>query len=270
MNLSKYIYPFLAFVFISYYTKSTFAAMAIAIIIFIVNQSVDNQNKGSRGSKLMGDNQEFIDLILALTSVIIKADGRVDQSELNIVKHRLSMDYSPEMVQKYMTKLRSLLSKQIRVTEICGIINAHFNAPAKIQLLHFLTSIAVANRYLTSNEYNWLAKIAQQIGVPPRSLQSILAMFDFTMENGGSNKQGSSNSRQQFNRGGSLQNAYKILEVDSSASDAEIKKAYRKLAMLHHPDKVSHLGEQVQRGAKVKFQKISDAYELVKTSRGFN
>jgi len=64
--------------------------------------------------------------------------------------------------------------------------------------------------------------------------------------------------------------AFKILEVDTNATDEEVKKAYRKMAMKYHPDKVSYLGEDFKKVAHEKFQKVNEAYEQIKKERGFN
>jgi DnaJ like chaperone protein len=61
---------------------------------------------------------------------------------------------------------------------------------------------------------------------------------------------------------------YKILGIDEKATDEEVKKAYRKMAVAHHPDKVAQMGEEYQKGAKEKFQQIQDAYEAIKKRRG--
>jgi DnaJ like chaperone protein len=63
---------------------------------------------------------------------------------------------------------------------------------------------------------------------------------------------------------------YKILEVTPDASDSEVKKAYRKMAMKYHPDKVSHLGQDVKKQAEEKFRKVQEAYENIKKARGFS
>ena len=60
---------------------------------------------------------------------------------------------------------------------------------------------------------------------------------------------------------------YKVLGIDESASNDEVKKAYRKMAIKHHPDKFSQLGEEQQKAAKNKFQKIEEAYEHIKKER---
>ena len=84
------------------------------------------------------------------------------------------------------------------------------------------------------------------LGINNRDFESIKAMF--------------------FN---SKDNAYKILEIDKSATDDEVKKAYRKMAKKYHPDKVMHLGEEHQKGAEEKFRQVQEAYEMIQKERGF-
>jgi len=62
--------------------------------------------------------------------------------------------------------------------------------------------------------------------------------------------------------------AYKILEIDPKVSDEEVKKAYRRMAMKYHPDKVAQLGEEVQKAAAEKFRKVQEAYEAIQKERG--
>jgi len=56
---------------------------------------------------------------------------------------------------------------------------------------------------------------------------------------------------------------YQILGVSRNASQQEIKSAFRKQAQRYHPDRVSHLGEELQQLAKEKFQEIQKAYEML-------
>ena len=67
----------------------------------------------------------------------------------------------------------------------------------------------------------------------------------------------------------SITQAYTILEISSSASEEEVKKSYRTMAKKYHPDRVSALGEEHEKAAKEKFQKVQEAWEVIKENRGF-
>ena len=74
-----------------------------------------------------------------------------------------------------------------------------------------------------------------------------------------------------LNLGGqTLDEAYKVLEIDPSASDDEVKAAYRKMALKHHPDRVASLGEDIRKAAEEKFKQINEARDLIYKSRGIN
>jgi DnaJ like chaperone protein len=64
--------------------------------------------------------------------------------------------------------------------------------------------------------------------------------------------------------------AYSVLEISHSATDDEVRSAYRRMAMKYHPDKVATLGPEVQKAAEEKFRKIQEAYETIKKERGLN
>ena len=65
-----------------------------------------------------------------------------------------------------------------------------------------------------------------------------------------------------------MKNPYEVLGIPPTATDDEVKKAYRRMAMKYHPDKVANAGEQVRQQATDKFRSINDAYEHIKTLRG--
>jgi DnaJ like chaperone protein len=68
--------------------------------------------------------------------------------------------------------------------------------------------------------------------------------------------------------GDSLEDAYKVLGVSPDASDDELRKAYRRLALEHHPDRVAKLGDDVRRAAEKKFQEINAAKDRIWKARG--
>ena len=95
------------------------------------------------------------------------------------------------------------------------------------------------------SEINIIQQVAANLGVKQADFESIKAMF--CKEVGGD---------------------YKILEIEVTVSDVELKKAYRRMAVKYHPDKVAHLGEAYKVSAKEKFQKVQEAYENIKKERG--
>jgi DnaJ like chaperone protein len=117
--------------------------------------------------------------------------------------------------------------------------------PSRLQLVHFLFGIANADGQIHESEHKLIAHIAQQMGISEKDYQSIEAMFIANTDA-----------------------AYKILEVEATATDDELKKAYRKMAVKYHPDKVHYLGEDIQKAAHEKFQKVNEAWDTVKKQRG--
>ena len=90
----------------------------------------------------------------------------------------------------------------------------------------------------------------------------------YNKEYGGSSGNYSGGSSSRTTSGISLDAAYAILEISRTATDDEVKSAYRRMAMKHHPDKVATLGPDVQKAAEEKFRKIQQAYETIKQQRG--
>jgi DnaJ like chaperone protein len=68
--------------------------------------------------------------------------------------------------------------------------------------------------------------------------------------------------------GSSLDDAYQVLGISPDATDDEVRRAYRKLALQHHPDRVAKLGDDVRRAAEKKFQEINAAKERIWKARG--
>ena len=62
--------------------------------------------------------------------------------------------------------------------------------------------------------------------------------------------------------------AYTVLEIEPTATDDEVKKAYRRMALKYHPDKVTGSGEEMVKSATEKFRAVNEAYESIKAARG--
>jgi len=186
----------------------------------------------------------YVMSLLVLTAAVMKADNRILKSELDYVKKFMVQNFGSASAQEAVKMLRDILKQNIPVNEVCHQIRQNMNYSARLQLLHFLFGIAQADGEVDPSEARMIEHIASQMGIGNSDFQSIQAMFvrDTTSD-------------------------YKILEIDPKASDDELKKAYRRMAMKYHPDKVSHLGEDFQKAAKEKFQKVSQAYDNIKKER---
>jgi DnaJ like chaperone protein len=116
---------------------------------------------------------------------------------------------------------------------------------ARLQLLHYLFGVAMADNVGHPDEIRMIERIAGYLGISSSDFTSIKAMFIRDIDS-----------------------AYKILEISPDASDEEIKKAYRRMALKYHPDKVGNLGPDIQKSANEKFQQLNQAYEDIKRRRG--
>ncbi len=194
-----------------------------------------------RGGEQQGD---FIMGLLILTAAVMKADGKVMKSELNFVKDFLAKNFGTNNLQNRLDILRQLLDKNIDVYQTCEKIRISFPYATKLQLLHYLFGIAVADNDCTKAEKDLIERIANLIGLSQADYKSIEAMYFRVTDS-----------------------AYVILQVERNATDEEIKRAYKRMCIKYHPDKVAHLGEEAQKAANEKFQEINNAYEQIKKER---
>ena len=135
------------------------------------------------------------------------------------------------------------------------------------QLLYFLVLLAKADGKVPDAELRALYEVAQYLGLSASDVDSMLHMSGGYTGSGRSGNSGSNNSGPARNEM-SLDDAYKILGVSPSASDDEVKAAYRKMALKHHPDRVATLGDDVRKAAEKKFKEIGQAKDKVYAARG--
>jgi DnaJ like chaperone protein len=239
-----------------------FGFIGFMLSLLILVRSQPNKSGGSAFSRTSID--FFDNAFVVLIAAIIKADQKVTPEELEVVEKKLKKDYFFSDYKRLAEKLKTELAKEkIDIELHARFVEEEFSASEKVNLLHLLVKIALADRFLTQSEELMLQQIAAKIGIPYRTLDSLLAIYRFTREQT-ENKQ----QRTKTVSVNQLENAYKILEIDASATHPEIKKAYKKLAIVHHPDKVAHLGEYHQKAAAEKFKIIVGAYDLICKKKG--
>lgn len=191
---------------------------------------------------------DFPTMLLALSAEVMKADGKVLKAELNYVKTFLARQFGNQFSINHLQTLKQFLNAQnIPTEEICRDINTRMQPAVRTQLLHYLFGIAQADGNVSTTEMNVINKISNLLGISLSDYDSVKNMFHKNTESD-----------------------YKILGIEKSTTDEEVKKAYRKMAVKFHPDKVAQMGVEYQTGAKEKFQKVQDAYEAIKKERGMN
>ncbi|MEW5846899.1 MAG: TerB family tellurite resistance protein [Bacteroidota bacterium] len=189
----------------------------------------------------------FIVSLLVLVSAVMKADGKVLKSELDYVKKYFYTNFGPAAAREAILLLRDILKQAVPLRDVCFQIKDNVDYHSRLQLLHFLFGIAQADGVVSAEELKVIKEIAGYLDITDADFGSIKAMFIPDTDK-----------------------YYKILEVSPHATNEEIKKAYRQMAIKYHPDKVQHLGEDIRQAAEQKFKMVNEAYDKIKKERGFN
>ena len=184
--------------------------------------------------------------LLSLSSIVIKADGNVASSELRFVRNYFISHYGAAAAENLFSVFNNAFKKDVDVSEVCSIFRLSTSYSVRLQIIHFLFGIANSDGVVSTIELLKLSEISALLHINDLDFESIKAMF--------------------IKRVG---NAYKILEIDRSATEGEIKKAYRTMAKKYHPDKLVHADATLKKGGQEKFREVQKAYETIRKERGF-
>lgn len=236
----------------------TFFRFPGAILGFLIGSLLDSliSGKGKSGGAFQqvfqqrSENVSPADFelnLLSLASLVIKADGVVNQKELDYVRQYFVQAYGKERANATFKVFNEVIkNREIAAPKICELLRSKTRYESRLQILHFLFSIANADGHVTEAEVVEINNIARYLAIQLQDFESIKAMFFKNPDS-----------------------AYKILEIDRSATDADVKKAYRTMAKKYHPDKLQHMDEAYQKGAEEKFRMVQQAYEQLQKERGF-
>ena len=200
---------------------------------------------GARTYSATEQRNSFFVSLLVLSSAVIKADGKTHPKEIDMVKDFVRRNFGESAVQDAVQILEKLQNQQVNIYEVGPQIARYMNYSQRIQLFHYLVQLAIADGKFDGSEKSVLEAIGTTIGLSASDAASVIAMFYKETDS-----------------------AYAVLEIDPSATDDEVRQAYRRMAMKNHPDKVATLGPEVQKAAEEKFRQIQEAYETIKKERG--
>ncbi len=204
-------------------------------------------NNSTRGTTRKASQGDIKVSIIVLIACVIKSDGKVLKSEVNFIKPFLLRTFGEEGAKQALHLLKELLQKDLDHVAIAQQIGYNLNYSTRLELISLLLQIAKADGEFHSNELYVIEQIARSMMVQDADYQSILSLYQREKD----------------------QNwAYKALEIEPNATDEQVKKAYRRMAMKYHPDKVANAGEEIRQQATDKFRGINEAYEYIKKQRG--
>lgn len=224
-----------------------------AVVGFLLGSFIDNMSGSGRPRTIFGDSSgqrvspaDFELNLLSLCSIVIKADGQVSQRELDYVRQYFLSTYGKDRANAIFRTFNEVIKKrEISAERICTYLNQRTRYEVRLQLLHFLFGIAQADGSASEAEIEKLQEIARYLRVGINDFESIKAMFIRSADT-----------------------AYKILEIEKTATDEEVKRAYRHMAKKYHPDRVITQDEAIKKGAEEKFKQVQKAYEEIQRERG--
>lgn len=215
------------------------------IVGFALGSILDNSE--IKTSTQQTPRNSFMVSLLVLVAEVMRSDGKVLKSELDFVKAYFLRNFGPAASSEALMLLRDILKQNVPLKDVCFQIRDNMDYSSRLQLLHFLFGIANADGVISTSEVTVITSIGSWVGVTTADFDSIKAMF---IDN--------------------IDSCYKVLEIDRNATNEEVKKAYRNMAIKYHPDKLNHLGEDIRAASEEKFKKVNEAYEKIKKERGIN
>ena len=224
--------------------------IGVLIATLFEKNGADNQTSSSTNRTFRAQRTTAGDVrvsIIVLIACVIKSDGRVLKSEINYIKPFLLKTFGEAGAKQALLLLKELLKQDIDAKAVAQQIGQHINYSTRLELVHLLLAVANADGELHELELEIISSVSMNMSVQDADYQSILALYQ---------------------RSKDANWAYTALEITPSATNEEVKKAYRRMAMKYHPDKVANAGEEIRQQATDKFRAINEAYEHIKQQRG--
>ena len=230
---------------------------------------ISNALKRALG-KALNPQEAFFKATFAVMGKLAKADGRVSEQEIQYARDVMDrMRLSEERKREAIELFNEGKEAEFDITEVMRPLSAliRFRIPLKLMFVEIQLQAAMADGQVSEAETQIIREICALLQMSQMEMAALMARMQSQysyQQHSYQSHQGSYVSEQQL-----LQEAYGVLGVSEDISDAELKKAYRRLMSQHHPDKLVAKGlpEEMMQLAKEKTQEIQAAYDRVREAR---
>lgn len=201
----------------------------------------------------------FLFALLTLMAYIIRADGKIMHSEMEAARRFLRNNFGEAAAVEGEQIMLRLFERQKQedlnmpgsyrhtIMACCQQLKATMGAAELLQIVNLLAVLVKADGVVDQSEINALREITLALGLSESEMNSMLNLGSTTLEQ-----------------------AYAVLEVAPTASDDEVRAAYKRLVLKHHPDRVARLGNDVLAAAERKMKEINEAKDIIYKSRGMS
>ncbi len=259
------------------YLLGSYAIFLLPLLVFVLpfffkGRRVDARNE--EAYRQYGASVDSARPLLILFAAIMKADGHIMRTELVYVSEALKRLYPLEIVPALIDELKEILHQNLSIEEACWTLRQQHTGQSRLTIIYMLVGLAEADGVVDSQERYLLYEIAARLGVERMYVDAFLhgnRSYSYTgqgreegyNQQGGYGYSGGARRRSAFTG----KDPYTVLGIEPTASDAQVKSAYRKLVNIWHPDRFQNKSQAEIDAATEKFKEIQAAYEEILKAR---
>lgn len=265
--------------FVGLLTLGPVGAMGGVFLGHWFDRITDQHNPRVSRAELEEIQRRFFETVFLCMGHLAKADGRISESEISLTEQLmtrmgLTTEHRREAIRLFKLGAEGDFSLETTLSQFR--IYATRSPNLTQMLLVYLINLALADGQLDEPEARILRQVAEGLGFSSLAFEQLLRMINAQNAFGGSYQSSAGSGGYSGSQGygsaaraNELELAYQALGVEQSATDAEVKKAYRKLMSEYHPDKLIGQGlpEDMVKAATERAQEIQAAYDLIKKAR---
>jgi DnaJ like chaperone protein len=213
--------------------------------------------KGIVPPKMKFSEDNLLEVYLSIGARLILLDYQRHRGKANYINQYFNR-YFRSANYDFGDSLLFSMKHPVQIDSACAWLNSHLSKEGeRAQVVYFLTGMAWQEEQVNARELAFLALINQKLGLEEGNLKRILGTFTAYKDSKKERTREQAAPRQKVAK----VNYFQVLGVSQGASQEDIKKAYRKLVKLHHPDVFANASEAQQRLARENFIRIQEAYE---------